>query len=111
MYKVTAPINEIGICVNVKRKRKLNEDLEEQIIESPAKRRAQVQSICDEAPEVQNICDEAPEVQKKTEMVQIGQDSPKDSPQDHPQDPPTPKVNKNNIFLSKFPKPFPNLKK
>ena len=82
--KVMAPINEIGICVNVKRKRKLNEDLGAQIIESPAKRRAQVQSTCDEAPEVQTICDEAPEVQKKTEMVQIGQDSPKDSPQDPP---------------------------
>ena len=64
--KVMAPINEIGICVNVKRKRKLNEGLDAQSIESPAKRRAQVQIICDEAPKVQNICDEAPEVQKKT---------------------------------------------
>ena len=76
------------VCVNLRRKRKLNEDVETKSIGSPAKRRVHVQNTCDEAPKVQNICDdEAPEVQKKTVktvMVQIGQDSPRGSPQDPP---------------------------
>ena len=54
------------------KKRKLNEDLEENSIESPAKRRAPVQNICD--------TNEAPEVQNKVKIVQIGPDSPQDSP-------------------------------
>ena len=72
----------------------MNEDLEAKSTESPAKRRAPVQNICDN--------NEAPEVQNKAKMVQIGQDSPKDSPEDPPQDPPNPQMNKNRIFLSNF---------
>ena len=69
------------------RKRKLTEDLEAKSIESPAKRRAPVQNICDN--------NKAPEVQNKVKTVQNGQDSPKDSPQDSSQDPPTTQMNMN----------------
>ena len=79
-------------CVTVRRKRKLNEDVETKSSESPAKRRVQI--TCDNAQKVQNTCDkEAPEVQKKTvkaEMVQIGQDYPR-GPQQQPPPPHPPK--------------------
>ena len=109
IFTITEELVDEIICKSMaptsmilRRKRKLDEDVETRNSESPAKRRIQI--TCDNAPKVQNTCDmKAPEVQKKTvkaDMVQIGQDYPRSPQQNPPKITLTPKVKENKILSS-----------